>query len=215
MRKPRRDAARLRAPPTPGVPLHKRFDFVQRANAAYIEEQYRRFREDPTSVPEEWALFFAGFDLAEDPARRPPTGSGMTGVYGLVHTYREFGHLIAQLNPLGGDLTDHPLLDLGQFGLDEQHLDQPVDPRPFLGLSQGTLRDLIAALRETYCGTLGVEFVDVPDKERRDWLQARMEPDRNHPTLSADDRRRILRDMLKADAFEQFLNVKYVGQKRF
>jgi 2-oxoglutarate dehydrogenase E1 component len=133
----------------------------------------------------------------------------------LVHTYREFGHLIAQLNPLGGDLTEHPLLDLAQFGLDEQHLDQPIDPRPFLGLSQGTLRDLIAALRETYSGTLGVEYVDIPDKERREWLQARMEPTRNHPTLSAEDRHRILKGMLAADAFEQFLHVKYVGQKRF
>ncbi|HET9327515.1 MAG TPA: 2-oxoglutarate dehydrogenase E1 component [Candidatus Eisenbacteria bacterium] len=195
--------------------MYNRLDFIQRANAGYIEEQYRRYRLNPESVPEEWALFFAGFDLAEDPSRRPGIEAGPSGVYGLVHTYREFGHLIAQLNPLGGDLTDHPLLDLAQFGLDEQHLDQPVDPRPFLGLSQGTLRDLIKALRETYCGTLGVEYVDIPDKERREWLQARMEPTRNHPALGADDRQRILRSMLAADAFEQFLHVKYVGQKRF
>ena len=195
--------------------MYNRLDFIQRANAGYIEEQYRRYRLDPSSVPEEWALFFAGFDLAEDPARRPGPAAGLSGVYGLVHAYREFGHLIAQLNPLGGDLTEHPLLDLAQFGLGEENLDQPVDPRPFLGMTQGTLRDLIGSLRETYCGTLGVEYVDVPDKERRDWLQERMEPTRNHPTLSAEDRRRILSMMLRADAFEQFLHVRYVGQKRF
>ena len=194
--------------------MYNRLDFIQRANAGYIEEQYRRYRLDPSSVPEEWALFFAGFDLAEDP-RRPGPAAGPSGVYGLVHAYREFGHLIAQLNPLGGDLTEHPLLDLAQFGLGEENLDQPVDPRPFLGMTQGTLRDLIGSLRETYCGTLGVEYVDVPDKERRDWLQERMEPTRNHPTLSAEDRRRILSMMLRADAFEQFLHVRYVGQKRF
>src|SRR5262245_53302292 len=160
------------APPKPeslGAALYNRLDFIQRANAGYIEEQYRRYRLDPSSVPEEWALFFAGFDLAEDPARRPGPAAGPSGVYGLVHAYREFGHLIAQLNPLGGDLTEHPLLDVAQFGLGEENLDEPVDPRPFLGLSQGTLRDLIGSLRETYCGTLGVEYVDVPDKERRDW----------------------------------------------
>ena len=195
--------------------MHKRFDFIQHVNAGYIEEQYRRYRVDPASVGEDWALFFAGFDLAEDPSRRPGTGSAASGVYGLVHTYREFGHLVAQLNPLGGDLTQHPLLDLGQFGLQEQDLGQPVDARPFLGLSQGTLGELVAALRETYCGALGVEYVDVPDKERREWLQARMEPTRNHPPFAIEDRRRIVRLLLAADAFEQFLHVKYVGQKRF
>ena len=192
-----------------------RLDFVQRANADYIEEMYARYRRDPATVPEEWGLFFAGFDLAEDPARRPGVGALQSGVFGLVHAYREFGHLIAQVNPLGGNLEEHPLLDLHQFGLDESSLDQPVDPRPFLGEFQGTLRELIAALRETYCGTLGVEFVDIPDKERRDWLLERMEPVRNRPGLVAAERARILRDLLSADAFEQFLHVKYVGQKRF
>ena len=90
-----------------------------------------------------------------------------------------------------------------------------MDPRPFLGLHRGTLRELIGALRETYCGTLGVEFVDVPDKERREWLHERMEPRRNRPELAPPQRVRILRMMLAADAFEQFLQVKYVGQKRF
>ncbi len=194
--------------------MHKRFDFIQRANARYIEEQYRRYRLDPESVSEEWALFFAGFDLSEDP-RRPASTSGPSGVYGLVHAYREFGHLIARLNPLGGDLGEHPLLELTQFGLDPHRLDQPIDPRPFLGLAEGTLGQLITALRETYCGTLGVEYVDVPDKERREWLQSRMEPARNHPPLASEERRRILRSMLAADAFEQFLHVRYVGQKRF
>jgi len=195
--------------------MSTRLDFVQRANAAYIEEMYARFRCDPAGVPEEWALFFAGFDLAEDPTRRPSVGPLASGVFGLVHAYREFGHLVAQVNPLGGNLEEHPLLDRAQFGLDDASLDLAVDPRPFLGEFRGTLRELIAALRETYCGTLGVEFVDIPDKVRRDWLLEHMEPVRNRPQLERADRTRILRGLLSADAFEQFLHVKYVGQKRF
>src|SRR5499427_8794968 len=195
--------------------MANRLDFIQRSNAAYIEEMYARYRSDPVSVPEEWALFFAGFDLSEDPGRRPAPSRTTSGVYGLVHAYREFGHLIAHLNPLGGDLEDHPLLDPRQFGLAEADLDQPVDPQPFLGEFHGTLRELIAALRETYCGSLGVEFVDVPDKELRDWLVREMESVRNHSRLGAEDRKRILERLLEADAFEQFLHVKYVGQKRF
>src|SRR5262245_38880787 len=195
--------------------MPERLDFIQRSNASYIEDMYARYRTDPASVPEDWALFFAGFDLAEDPTRRPALGRSASGVYGLVHAYREFGHLIAQINPLGGDLRDHPLLDPRQFGLAESDLDQRVDPQPFLGESPGTLRELIAALRDTYCGSLGVEFVDVPDKELRDWLVGEMEPTRNHPRLGDADRRRILELLLAADALEQFLHVKYVGQKRF
>jgi 2-oxoglutarate dehydrogenase E1 component len=192
-----------------------RLDFVQRANAAYIEEMYARYRRDPRSVPEEWALFFAGFDLSEDPARAPRAGEPVSGVYGLVHAYREFGHLIANLDPLGENLTEHPLLDLAQFGLSEQDLDKPVDPRPFRAPLQGSLRDLITALRDTYSSTFGVEYMDIPDPERREWLQDRMEPTRNHPELEPEARRQILELMLTADAFEQFLHVKYVGQKRF
>jgi len=195
--------------------MSNRPDFIQRANSAYIEQQYARYRADPASVPEDWALFFAGFDLAADTTRAPGPAQPSGGVFGLVLAYREFGHLIANLDPLGNNLRDHPLLDLAAFGLGESDLDRPVDPRPFGGPFQGTLRDLIAALRETYCGTLGVEYMDIPDKRRRDWLQAHMESRRNRPELGAEARVRILQKLLEADALEQFLHVKYVGQKRF
>ncbi|HYM82418.1 MAG TPA: 2-oxoglutarate dehydrogenase E1 component [Candidatus Limnocylindria bacterium] len=194
--------------------MAQRLDFVQRANAAYIEEQYARYRRDPDSVPEEWALFFAGFDLAEDPDRRP-AGDRQGGVFGLVQAYREFGHLVAHLDPLGNNPDHHPLLDLSLFGLGEADLDREVDGRPFLGEHRGTLRDLIAALRETYSGNLGVEYMDIPDAERRAWLQQRMEPTHNRPGLDREARIDVLRGLLTADAFEQFLHVKYVGQKRF
>jgi 2-oxoglutarate dehydrogenase E1 component len=201
--------------------MHPKLDFIHRANAAYIDEQYGRYRRDPGSVPEEWALFFAGFDLAEDPARRPggavaagPDGS-MGGIYGLVHAHREFGHLIARVNPLGGDPESHPFLELSAFGLSEGDLDREVDGRPFLGEHGPTVRDLLAALRETYCGAIGVEFMEIPDRARREWLMERMEPGRNRPALDTDDRARVLRHLMLADAFEEFVHVKYVGQKRF
>jgi 2-oxoglutarate dehydrogenase E1 component len=194
----------------------QRHDLILRANASYIEEQHRRYLADPDSVPEDWALFFAGFELAG----RLPDGPGAApheaaGVFGLVTAYREFGHLLARLDPLGEPPESHPLLDLANFGLGEADLDGPVDPRPFAGEFEGTLRQLIAALRETYCGTLGVEYIGIPDKERRDWLEQRMERGRNRPDLSEADRLRFAEHLLAADAFEHFLHVKYVGQKRF
>jgi len=192
-----------------------RLDFVQRANAAYIEEQYQRYRSDPASVPEDWALFFAGFDLSENPARRPGRSARAGGAFGLVHAYRELGHLIARLNPLGGDADTHPLLELSAFGLREADLGAPTDGAPFHGDAGATLGDLLAALRETYCGSIGVEYMNISDPERRAWLEERMESSHNRPALASEAKRTILHRMLAADAFEQFLHVKYVGQKRF
>ncbi|MFI5372113.1 MAG: 2-oxoglutarate dehydrogenase E1 component [Candidatus Eisenbacteria bacterium] len=209
--------------------MSDRFDFTQRANAPYIDEMYRRWRQDPASVPPDWAAFFAGFEFggglaageagalpaAAPPPAPPAEGRPAGGVYGLVHAYREFGHLLADLDPLGEPPTGHPFLEMATLGLADADLDAPVDARAFRGDFHGTLRELIAVLRETYCGTLGVEFVDVPDPAQREWLQERMESVRNHPRLSDADRVHILSRLKSADAFEQFLHVKYVGQKRF
>jgi 2-oxoglutarate dehydrogenase E1 component len=194
-----------------------RFDPIQRANASYIEAQYQRFQADPTSVPEDWALFFAGFDLA---GRTPgPAGPERAagGVFGLVTAFREFGHLVAQLDPLGDNLDRQALLDwkASYDATDGDYVWPAVDGGPFAGSFDGTVRGLIAALRETYCGTLGVEYTDIPDKARRDWLQQQMERDHNRPRLENAERVRILEWLLASDAFEQFLHVKYVGQKRF
>jgi 2-oxoglutarate dehydrogenase E1 component len=182
------------------------------ANAAYVEAMHRQYLEDPASVPEDWRLFLAGFELA---SRSSPAAGSSAGVFGLVAGYREFGHLIARLDPLGERLETHPLLELENFGLTPADLDRELDPRPFRGEFRGTLAQLIEALRETYCGTLGVEYTDIPDKRRRDWLEERMERRRNRPELSADERVRILEWMLQADAFEAFAHARYPGQKRF
>src|SRR3989449_704042 len=186
------------------------FDEIARANPEYVDALYREYLRDPTAVDERWALVFAGFDLAlRDGARAG--GS----VAELVHAYRELGHLVADLDPLGGSPREHPLLRLSELGFTERDLDRVVDWAPFKGGARGPLRELIAALRETYCGTLGVEYLSVADKARRDWLQERMEPRRNHPDLSADERRAMLERLVTAEMFEQFLQARYPGQKRF
>jgi len=196
-----------------------RYDFTQRANAPYIERMYEQWRQDPASVPSDWAAFFAGVEfsgtLGATAEGAAPAGQPSGGVYGLVHAYREFGHLLSDLDPLGEAPSGHPFLELGALGLAGADLGLPVDASAFRGEFSGTLRELIAALRETYCGTVGVEFMDVPDPAQRAWLQERMETSRNHAQLSDADRVHILSRLKSADAFEQFLHVKYVGQKRF
>jgi 2-oxoglutarate dehydrogenase E1 component len=212
------------------------FDAVALANKDYVAEQYRRYREDPNSVDEQWALFFAGFDLAADgngggaaPAEptngraiaaaprieAPPAAEPVLGVFDLVHSYRELGHLVAHLNPLADEPAVHPLLEPSEFGFGERDLDRVVDCSVFLGCRTATLRELIARLRATYCRTIGVEYLHIHDKEQRQWLQERMEPTSNDPRLTRAERLEILQDLIAAEGIEHFLALRYPTAKRF
>ena len=191
-------------------------DEIARTNPEYVEALYRRYRADPRSVDESWALVFAGYDfaLAGGPGASA-TARISPSVADLVHSYRELGHLIADVNPLDRSPRNHPLLELGEFGFAEADLDRVVDCAPFRGLGSAPLRELAAALRETYGRTLGVEYLMISDKAPREWLQERMEPARNRPQLGPEDRAGLLDRIIAAETFEQFLHTSYVGQKRF
>ena len=136
-------------------------------------------------------------------------------VYDLVYTYRTYGHLIAELDPLNRGQREHPLLALSEFGFTEDDLDQEVTCSTYRDIQQGTLREFLASLQETYCGTIGVEYMDVTEKEERDWLQDQMEPVRNHPRLEPERKREILRQLAAADTFEETIHRRYPGAKRF
>ena len=94
-------------------------------------------------------------------------------------------------------------------------LDRAMDCRAFRGLETAPLRELLAALERSYCGTLGVEYLSLSDKAQREWLQERIERPGAQASLTDDDRRRILERLVAAETFEQFLHAKFVGQKRF
>ncbi len=136
-------------------------------------------------------------------------------VYDLVHAHREHGHLAADLDPLGRSPRTHPLLDMTEFGITEGDLAQVVNCVTFRAFQQGTLADFVEALRATYCEHVGIEFMGLDEKERRDWLIERMEPGRNRPDLTSDDRRAILRRLVVADSFEEALGRAFPGGKRF
>jgi 2-oxoglutarate dehydrogenase E1 component len=202
-------------------------DFINRANADYIDQLYQKYQADPDSVDDYWRAFFAGFEAAGGKATsltgafedtdtpQPHDARAGVEVKNLVHSYRELGHFIAQLDPLGHNRDAHPLLELSQFGLGLADLDKRVTHSDFLGPFDGTLRDLLAKLRATYCGTLGVEFTNIADKTQRDWLMQRMEPNLNRPALTEIERKALLYELVAAQGFEDFLAIKHQGQKRF
>src|SRR5688500_10036278 len=209
--------------------MQQSFDIISRANAEYIDQLYQQYQRDPRSVDTTWQAFFAGFDAGAarnqtpggtHPGEAPhPEGALTTGVYDLVHSYRELGHFVARLDPLGHDRPSHPLLQLSEFGLTPGDLDKPAIKGGF-HCPPGTpdtitLRELIELLRATYSRTIGVEFMDIPDKAQREWLAQRMEPILNKPQFSPDESRAILFQLVAAEEFERFLHTRYIGQKRF
>src|SRR3954447_9302707 len=198
-------------------------DFVNRANTEYIDQLYQRYQSDPRSIDQQWREFFAKMD----DAMPRPGGNGASqkviaeehgrhlGINDLVHAYRELGHFIANLDPLGHNRPNHPLLELSEFGLTRDDLDRTVGPGTFLGRTDGTLRDLIAKLHLTYCDTLGVEYMGIADKNQREWLMQRMEPICNKPKFSVEESRGLLHQLICAQGFEEYLQAKYPTGKRF
>jgi 2-oxoglutarate dehydrogenase E1 component len=189
-------------------------------NLDAIEAAYQRWRQDPASVDESWRFFFEGFELgAVQPARRGaaavPDGAWQTAIIRLIYAYRDLGHFIAHLDPLSERRTSHPLLELSEFGFSEADLDRTFDTSTFIGLQRGTLRQLLVALKETYCRTIGVEYMHIQDTHIRRWLQERMEPFRNRPRFDQAKKVRILKSLHYAELFERFLHTRYTGQKRF
>ncbi|HEX4125458.1 MAG TPA: 2-oxoglutarate dehydrogenase E1 component [Tepidisphaeraceae bacterium] len=202
----------------------ERFNLLNRANADYIDRLYAQYRQDPQSVDETWQAFFAGFEAAGGRNAMPNTTAGVTGasaghltlgVHNLIHSYRELGHFVARLDPLGHDRPTHPLLELSQFNITPADFDRPIGKADFAGDTDGTLGDLIAKMRDTYTGTIGVEFMDIADKAQREWLTQRMEPILNRPAYSREESRALLFQLIAAEEFERFLHTRYVGQKRF
>ena len=190
------------------------FDFFHRANADYIDQLYQQYLKDPSSVEEIWQAYFAGFDAAGGKGMHD--GAPLTmGVHNLVHTYRDLGHFAADLDPLDQPRPPQPLLDLSQFNMSESDLSRQVGRADFHGQTDGTLGDLIQKLRDTYCRKIGVEFVNISDKQQREWLAQRMEPTLNRPAMSPEEGRAILYQLVASEEFEQFLGKRFVGAKRF
>ena len=190
-------------------------------NADYIDAQYDRWKSDPHSLSREWRFFFEGFELAAT-GMKPSDGTVdedqlrlQARVQALIYRYRDIGHLMACLDPLAACPTDHPLLNLEAFKLTPENLERNFFTRRFAESGRMPLGEIIRALKETYCHSIGVEFMHLQDPGERRWLLDRMEPIRNQLSLGASAQNRILQKLFQAALFEQFINKKYLAQTRF
>src|SRR5690606_32590531 len=139
-----------------------------------------------------------------------------TAVGKLVTAYRSRGHLAAELDPLGmWQRPEAPDLDLPFHGLSQADLDQEFAASTFFGADRFKLRDLLARLRATYCGSIGAEYMHISDAQQRRWMQQRLEGAAGKYGLAPAERKRLLERLTAAEGLERYLHTKYVGQKRF
>ncbi len=131
----------------------------------------------------------------------------------LIHAYRVRGHLMADIDPLEYRQRRHPDLDVMSHGLTLWDLDREFATGGFGGRPIAKLRDILGILRNSYCRTIGIEYMHIQDPEQREWIQGHVEVP--YAKIERDEQLRILRRLNAAEAFETFLQTKFVGQKRF
>ncbi len=191
-----------------------RSSFANRLNLELIENLYQSWKKDAESVDDNWQAFFEGLEFGSNSSVVSVDSSSMA-IIELIDAYRSHGHFSAHIDPLTDPPEIHPDLQIKLFGFDESHLDRLYDTSSFLGSSKATLKELLGMLKQTYCQTIGVEFMHIQDHGIRTWLKGRMEPRRNEANLPLRQRIRVLMTLHFAELFEKFLHTRFVGQKRF
>ncbi|MBM3384031.1 MAG: 2-oxoglutarate dehydrogenase E1 component [Betaproteobacteria bacterium] len=214
-------------------------------NAPFVEQLYEAWLAEAASVPESWRAYFermqllpavaggSGKDVAHAPivqsfAQRARAGSArplaaasaldrkQVSVIQLVAEYRFRGCLLADLDPLKRQQKPHIAeLEPGYYDLSEADMDTAFNTGTLMGPEQAPLREIIRSLQETYCGTLGIEYMYLSSRAEKRWIQERLEPIRSKPSFAPDYRRHLLERLTAAEGLERYLHTRYVGQKRF
>lgn len=193
-----------------------------------INSLYRQYQSDPDSVNDNWRIFFEGMEFAELSTKTTSASqldSFATSdkndvldefkVINLINGYRTRGHLFTKTNPVRERRKYSPTLSIENFGLYKSHLDTVFHAGELIGIGDATLRNIIAHLELTYCGSVGAEYKYIRSPEVVEWLENKMESTRNSRTFSIEEKKRILKKLNEAVAFESFIHTKFVGQKRF
>jgi len=250
--------------------LFKASSFLQGHNAAYVEQLYARYADNPAAVDESWQAFFRGLGDTEIDAKReargpswaradwpPMPGDELTAALDgqwaepakqaekikakaaetgvkitdtqvrqsvvdslralmLIRAYRIRGHLVADLDPLGmRNKSMHPELDPKSYGFTDADMDRPIFIDNVLGLEMASMREILAIVKRTYCGTFALQYMHISDPEQAGWLKERIEGYGKEVSFTREGRRAILNKLVEAEGFEKFLHVKYTGTKRF
>jgi 2-oxoglutarate dehydrogenase E1 component len=197
-------------------------------NADLLDEYYERWKQDPASVDSSWSAFFEGFELGSSPNRngKLTVVSGeealsaeaeqlQNRIDGLVYNYRVLGHTQAHVDPLTPSTPESPALTLAALGLGEIPLETVVASRFFQKSRPMSLREMVETLKLIYSGPIGAEFMHIQNESTRDWVREQMEARILQPPPDSVSQINLLRCLMEAETFEQFVHTKFIGQKRF
>ncbi|GHB71895.1 2-oxoglutarate dehydrogenase E1 component [Persicitalea jodogahamensis] len=216
------------------------YSYIANSEPSYIEELYKSYQQDPTSVEESWARFFEGFDFSKKyPQNGTAASNGVASatsngvassksgvasdvriqkemeVVHLIRGYRSRGHLVATTNPIRERKNRGPLLELADFKLEESDLDTVFEAGTEVFGKPATLRDIVNALKKIYTSDIGFEYLYIRDREQKNWLRDKIEKEALNMEFSIEEKKHILSKLNEAVVFENFLHTKYIGQKRF
>ncbi|MFL5751884.1 MAG: 2-oxoglutarate dehydrogenase E1 component [Bacteroidia bacterium] len=197
-----------------------KFSYLGNGDVNAIEDIYQQFLKDNNSVDASWQQFFKGFDFArtdysEVGGAIPENVSKEFKVINLITGYRQRGHLFTKTNPVRERRHYQPDLSIENFGLAKADLDTVFQAGSEIGIGAAKLKDIIAHLEQTYCGSIGAEYLFMREPQVIKWLQDHMEKTRNTPNFTLNEKRGILKKLTQAVVFENYLHTKFVGQKRF
>ena len=213
-------------------------------NAPFIEELYEQYLVDPQSVSAEWRDYFdklqqlpgttdrdiprasieeSFVQMAKQPrvggvsaAAQTEANKKQVAVLRLISAYRIIGARYASLDPLKRtDQTLLPELDPATYGLSDADMGLTFNCGNLVGPERDSLANILARLKQTYCGTIGLEYMHITTSAQRQWVQKRFEGERSTPSFNRDKKLRILKQITAAETLERYLHTKYVGQKRF
>jgi 2-oxoglutarate dehydrogenase E1 component len=157
-----------------------------------------------------------GLDGRADAGKVRQTTQDSISALMMIRVYRVRGHLNANFDPLGLEgKALHPELDPRTYGFLDEDMDRPIFINNALGLETATPREILKILEQTYCSSIGVEFMHIQEPEERSWIQRRIEGARNHTEFTFKGKRFIYQRLVEAEGFERFLDKKYTGTKRF
>lgn len=197
-----------------------KFSYLSNGDVNVFEDLYQQYQQDPDSVDFGWKKFFEGFDFSkasfeEEGGGIPENFEKEFKVKELIEGYRTRGHLFTKTNPVRQRRQYMDTISIEYFGLNQSDLEQSFQAGNLLGLGKAKLKDILAFLEQTYCHSIGVEYVYNRKPSQLKWLIDRVEQNQNLPKFSAEKKKRILEKLNRAVVFESFLHKKFVGQKRF
>ncbi|GAA3564151.1 2-oxoglutarate dehydrogenase E1 component [Snuella lapsa] len=204
-----------------------KFSFLNAAHTAYFADLYDQYLQNPDAVEPSWRAFFQGYDFGSESygvngevidgvsTQIPEKVQKEFQVVQLIDGYRMRGHLFTKTNPVRDRRTYSPSLEIENFGLSENDLDTVFNAGDILGIGAQTLRKIITHLERIYCSSIGVEYMYLRNPKVIKWWQERLNENDNHPNYTTEIKKYILSKLNQAVSFENFLQTKYVGQKRF